>query len=110
MSARERNAALAQLYLGLLVESIQFLGRMVEEGVPDEIIFVPVVAAHEQQRQGPDRAGRVGFVEPILRLVDESAGLIVPPAQMTAEPARCLFGEINKNSLNAYFDGGSIRI
>src|SRR5690349_14337928 len=108
MHACERYASLAQLDLRLLVERIHFPSRMVEERVPNEIILVTVVAADEQKRQGPNRAGRVGLVKPAALFVDEGAGLIVPPPQVTAEPAGCLFGEIDQNSLNADFDGSSV--
>jgi hypothetical protein len=109
MQTRERNPPLAEFDLGLLVESIHFPSRMIEEGVPDEIILVSVITADEQQRQGPDRARRVGLIQPVIPFVDESTGLIVPPAQMTAETACCLFGKIDKDSLNANFYRGTVR-
>jgi hypothetical protein len=36
-------------------------------------------------------------------------GPLQTPTHMTAEPACCLLGEIDKDSLNADFDGGAVR-
>ena len=62
MRTREDCPPLADGDLGFLIFR-RGAGRMIEEGIANKVIFLPVVSADEDERQCPARSLAVGYVQ-----------------------------------------------
>jgi hypothetical protein len=108
MPARERDPALVQFPFVIVIKLTALPDRVIKVRIADEVVFFAVISTDEYQRKCPSGGRAIRLINATIFPVNESAGLIIPPAQVVPEAPGCLIGEIDEDCFNANLDRASI--